>query len=123
VPQVVFTDPEVASVGLTAGAARAAGRRVRVTDADFASVGGASLYADDYRGRARMVTDEDTGRLLGATFAGPGAGELLHAATIAVAGEVPVDRLWHAVPAFPTLSEIWLRLLEAHRDQRSADAA
>ena len=52
--------------------------------------------------------------LLGVTFAGPGAAELLHAATIAVTGEVPLDRLWHAVPSFPTVSEIWLRLLEAY---------
>jgi len=37
---------------------------------------------------------------------------MIHAATIAVVGEVPLDRLWHAVPSYPTMSEVWLRLLE-----------
>ena len=41
--------------------------------------------------------------------------ELLHSATVAVAAQIPIDRLWHAVPCFPTISEVWLRLLEAHR--------
>ena len=53
--------------------------------------------------------------LLGVTFIGPAVAELLQAATIAVVGEVPISRLWHAVPAYPTISEIWLRLLEAYR--------
>ncbi|NBM15473.1 NAD(P)/FAD-dependent oxidoreductase [Streptomyces sp. GC420] len=116
-PQVVFTDPEAASVGLTAEAAERAGRRVRAVDYDLGSVSGAGLYADGYRGRARMVVDLDRGVLLGATFVGPGVSELLHSATVAVAGEVPVERLWHAVPAYPTISEVWLRLLETYRDQ------
>ena len=77
---------------------------------------GAKLYADGYTGRARMVVDLDRGHLLGVTMVGPGVTELLHSATIAVAGQVPVDRLWHAVPCFPTISELWLRLLEAYRD-------
>ncbi|MFI5761042.1 dihydrolipoyl dehydrogenase family protein [Streptomyces sp. NPDC051563] len=114
-PQAVFTDPEAASVGLTLAEAERAGHRVRAVDHDLGKVSGAGLYADGYKGRARMVVDLDREVLLGATFVGPGAAELLHAATIAVAGEVPVDRLWHAVPAFPTISEVWLRLLEAYR--------
>ncbi|GAA0492892.1 oxidoreductase [Paractinoplanes deccanensis] len=113
-PQVIFTDPEVASVGMTAAAAEAAGLRVRVVDHDLAAVAGAALHADGYRGRARMVVDEDRRVIVGVTFAGPDVAELLHAATIAVAGEVPLDRLWHAVPAYPTVSEVWLRLLEAY---------
>ena len=117
VPQVVFTDPEVAAVGLTAAQAARAGLRTRVVDYDLAQVAGAGLYADGYRGHARMVVDEDRGRLVGVTFAGAGVAELLHSATVAVAAEVPLDRLWHAVPAYPTISEIWLRLLEAYRDQ------
>ncbi|CAG7621998.1 dihydrolipoyl dehydrogenase family protein [Actinacidiphila bryophytorum] len=115
VPQVVFTDPEVAAVGLSAAEAEQAGRRTKVVDYDLAQVAGASLYGDDYRGRARMVVDLDRNVLLGVTFVGPGVGELLHSATVAVAGEVPVDRLWHAVPAYPTVSEVWLRLLETYR--------
>ncbi|WP_405486622.1 dihydrolipoyl dehydrogenase family protein [Streptomyces sp. NBC_00096] len=114
-PQAVFTDPEAASVGLTLAEAERAGHRVRAVDYDLGKVSGAGLYADGYRGRARMVVDLDREILLGVTFVGPGAAELLHAATIAVAGQVPIDRLWHAVPAFPTISEVWLRLLEAHR--------
>ncbi|WP_137991899.1 dihydrolipoyl dehydrogenase family protein [Streptomyces vilmorinianum] len=116
VTQVVFTDPEAASVGLSLAEAERAGHRVRAVDLDLTSVAGAGLYADGYRGHARMVVDLDREIVLGVTFVGPGIGELLHSATIAVAGEVPVERLWHAVPAYPTLSEAWLRLLEAYRD-------
>ncbi|WOX20698.1 NAD(P)/FAD-dependent oxidoreductase [Streptomyces solicathayae] len=117
-PQVVFTDPEVGAVGLTLADAERAGHRVRAVDQDLTSVAGSGLYADGYRGHARIVVDLDREILLGATFVGPGVGELLHSATVAVAGEVPVDRLWHAVPAYPTISEIWLRLLEAYREDQ-----
>ncbi|MFJ9338652.1 dihydrolipoyl dehydrogenase family protein [Streptomyces sp. NPDC101733] len=113
--QAVFTDPEAAAVGLTLAEAERAGHRVRAVDYDLGKVSGAGLYADGYRGRARIVVDLDREVLLGATFVGSGAAELLHAATIAIVGEVPIDRLWHAVPAFPTISEVWLRLLETYR--------
>jgi dihydrolipoamide dehydrogenase len=113
--QVVFTDPEIASVGLTQDQAEQAGLRVRVVDQEIGGVAGAALYADGYNGRARMIVDLDREVLVGVTFAGPGVGEMLHSASIAVAGEIPVERLWHAVPAYPTISEIWLRLLEAYR--------
>lgn len=116
VTQVVFTDPEVSSVGLTLAEAEAAGHRVRAVDYEMGSVSGAALYADGYRGRARMIVDLDREILRGVTFAGPAVGEMLHSATIAVVGEVPIARLWHAVPAFPTISEVWLRLLETYRD-------
>ncbi|MFJ3904936.1 dihydrolipoyl dehydrogenase family protein [Streptomyces sp. NPDC090025] len=116
VPQVVFTDPEAAAVGLSLAEAEAAGHRVRAVDVDMKAVAGAGLHSPGYRGRARIVVDLDREVLLGATFVGPGIGELLHSATVAVTGEVPVARLWHAVPAYPTLSEAWLRLLEAYRD-------
>jgi dihydrolipoamide dehydrogenase len=113
VPQVVFSDPEVASVGLTAAAAERAGTAVRVRDYDLSGVSGAYEAADHYRGQARLVIDDARDVIVGATFAGPDVAELLHAATIAIVGEVPVARLWHAVPAYPTVSEVWLRLLEA----------
>ncbi|MER6837589.1 NAD(P)/FAD-dependent oxidoreductase [Streptomyces cellulosae] len=116
VPQVVFTDPEAASVGLTLAEAEQAGHRVRAVDVDLSSVAGASLYGDGYRGRARMVVDLEDEIVRGVTLVGPGVGELIHAATVAVAGRVPVGRLWHAVPSYPTISEVWLRLLEAYRD-------
>ena len=114
VPQVVFTDPEVAAVGLTAKAAKDAGYDVRVVDYEIGNVAGASLHSDGYAGTARMVVDEGRHVVLGVTFVGPDVSDLLQAATIAVVGEVPLERLWHAVPAYPTVSEIWLRLLEAY---------
>ncbi|MFD8388264.1 dihydrolipoyl dehydrogenase family protein [Streptomyces sp. NPDC059680] len=116
VPQVVFTDPEAAAVGLSLAEAEQAGHRVRAVDVEFSAVAGAGLYGDGYKGRARMVVDLEDEILRGVTFVGPGVGELIHSATIAVAGRVPVSRLWHAVPSYPTLSEVWLRLLEAFRD-------
>ncbi|MEU0334422.1 NAD(P)/FAD-dependent oxidoreductase [Streptomyces sp. NPDC006193] len=116
VPQVVFTDPEAAAVGLSLAEAEQAGHRVRAVDVAFSSVAGAGLYGDGYKGRARMVVDLEEEILRGVTFVGPGVGELVHSATVAVAGRVPVQRLWHAVPSYPTLSEVWLRLLEAYRD-------
>jgi dihydrolipoamide dehydrogenase len=117
VPQVFFTDPEAAAVGLSAEQAEQAGHRVHAVDVEIGDVVmGAKLYADGYTGRARMVVDVDHGYLLGVTLVGPGVAELLHSATVAVAGRVPIDRLWHAVPCFPTISELWLKLLEAYRD-------
>jgi pyruvate/2-oxoglutarate dehydrogenase complex dihydrolipoamide dehydrogenase (E3) component len=117
VPQAFFTDPEAGSVGLTSEQAEQRGHRIRSVDVDMGQmVPGANFYADGYAGRARMVIDEDHGYLLGVTFVGPGVAEMLHSATIAVAGRVPIARLWHAVPCFPTISEVWLRLLEAYRD-------
>jgi pyruvate/2-oxoglutarate dehydrogenase complex dihydrolipoamide dehydrogenase (E3) component len=121
VPQAFFTEPEAAAVGLTAEQAVQAGHRVHTVDIEIGDVvKGAVLYADGYQGRARMIVDRDAGHLLGLTLVGPGVTEMLHSATIAVAGQVPIGRLWHAVPCFPTVSELWLRLLEAYRDS-SAD--
>ena len=112
VPQVVFAEPEVVSVGLSKAAAEAAGRDIRVADVPMQSASGAGILADGYEGRARLVIDAERGVVIGATFVGQDVQELLHAATIAIVGEVPVERLWHAVPSFPTMSEVWLRLLE-----------
>jgi len=114
VPQVIFTIPEVASVGLTPDAASRAKLRVRVVEYEIGNVAGASLFADGYQGRAQLVVDEDRQVIVGMTLAGPGVGELIHAGTIAVVGEVPLSRLWHAVPSYPTISELWLRLLETY---------
>ncbi|MDP9436167.1 MAG: NAD(P)/FAD-dependent oxidoreductase [Actinomycetota bacterium] len=114
-PQVVFTDPEIAAVGLTEQQARAAGLDVKVVTYQTASVAGGALVAADPRGKAQLVLDQQRRVVVGATFVGPQVGEMLHAATIAIVGQVPVDTLWHAVPAFPTVSEVWLRLLEADR--------
>ncbi|MGH3352890.1 MAG: dihydrolipoyl dehydrogenase family protein [Nocardioides sp.] len=118
VTQVIFTDPEVIAVGHSARSAKDAGIEVSVVDHDLGAIAGSSLHADGYRGQARMVIDDQRNVLVGFTAVGPDTAELLQAATIAVVGEVPLDRLWHAVPAYPTISEIWLRLLEtAGRDR------
>ncbi|OZF41127.1 pyridine nucleotide-disulfide oxidoreductase [Rhodococcus sp. 14-2483-1-1] len=114
IPQVVFTPVEVASVGLTEAKARKEGIDVEIVAQDIA-VAGSSLQQDDYSGRAQLVIDRATDTIVGATFVGPGVAELVHAATVAVVGKVSLDDLWHAVPSYPTVSEIWLRLLEARR--------
>jgi pyruvate/2-oxoglutarate dehydrogenase complex dihydrolipoamide dehydrogenase (E3) component len=113
-PQAIFTDPQVIAVGRTEAKARADGFAVRVVEYDMGAVEGAALQADGYTGRAKAVIDEARQVLLGVTFVGPGVVDHLHAATIAVTAEVPLSQLWHAVPAFPTASEIWLELLEAY---------
>lgn len=114
VPRVVFSDPEVAAVGMTEASAREAGNSVRTVEFDLGAIAGSSLHADGYSGLAKLVVDEERRVILGATFVGQDAAELVHAATIAVVGEVPLERLWHAVPAYPTISEVWLRLLETY---------
>ncbi len=113
VPQVVFTDPQVAWVGPTAAEARGDGLDVETREVAYTSVAGASLLRDDAGGRARLVSEVGTGRLLGATFVGPDVAELLHSATVAITGGLDLETLEHAVPSFPTASEVWLRLLEA----------
>lgn len=117
VPQVAFTDPQVASVGLTVAAASEAGIKVDSVEFDLASVAGSALDRVGYAGRANLVIDTERDVLVGATFAGPEMSELLHSATVAVVGEVPIDVLWHAVPSYPTKSEVWLRLLETWRSR------
>ncbi|MDQ0079618.1 dihydrolipoyl dehydrogenase family protein [Arthrobacter oryzae] len=113
IPNVVFTDPELASVGRSVEQAEKDGYNVSSVDLPI-NVSGSSLHSEHYEGWAQLVVDEDRKVLLGATFAGPDVSELLHAATIAVVGQVPLDRLWHAVPSYPTISEVWLRLLEEY---------
>lgn len=113
IPNVVFTDPELASVGRSVGQAEKDGYNVSSVEIPI-NVSGSSLHSEHYEGWAQLVVDEDRKVLLGATFAGPDVAELLHAATIAVVGQVTLDRLWHAVPSYPTISEVWLRLLEEY---------
>ena len=113
VPRAMFTDPEAAMVGLTEEEAWEHGIRVRAVDLPIA-VAGAWQHAVDYEGWARFLVDEDRQTLVGACFAGPDVAELLQSATIAITGEVTLERLWHAIPAFPTVSEVWLRFLEAY---------
>ena len=113
-PRVIFTDPQVGAVGLTLAAAQEAGIDVRSVDVDTGGNAGGSFVGKGAAGTARIVVDEGRRVVVGATITGPEVAEALHAATIAVVGEVPLDDLWHAVPAFPTRSELWLRLLESY---------
>lgn len=114
VPRVTFTDPQVAAVGPTEAEAREAGIDVRVVTTGTGDVAGAYVRGNGIAGTSQLVIDESRGVVVGATFTGPDVQEMLHAATIAIVGEVPLERLWHAVPAFPTVSEVWLRLLESY---------
>jgi dihydrolipoamide dehydrogenase len=114
IPRVIFTDPEVASVGLTERAAGDRGLEVRTVSYPVGSVAAASVAGEGIVGTAHLVVDDCQRVVVGATFTGPDIAELLHSATIAIAGAVPLDLLWHAVPAFPTFSEVWLRLLETY---------
>jgi pyruvate/2-oxoglutarate dehydrogenase complex dihydrolipoamide dehydrogenase (E3) component len=114
VPRVTFTDPQVCAVGLTQATARERGLPVRVVSYDTGVVAGAYVQGEAITGTSQLVVDTDRGVVVGATFTGPDTQELLHSATIAIAGEVPLDRLWHAVPSFPTVSEVWLRLVETY---------
>ena len=113
-PRVIFTDPQVGAVGLTTAAALEAGLRVRTVEVETSGNAGGSFVGRGAPGTARLVVDEDRRVVVGATITGAEVAEALHAATIAVVAEVPLDDLWHAVPAFPTRSELWLRLLEAY---------
>jgi dihydrolipoamide dehydrogenase len=114
VPRVTFTDPQVCAVGMTEAQARDAGMNVRVVRDATGAVAGAYTQGEDIQGSSQLVIDETRRLIVGATFVGPALQELLHSATVAIAGEVTVDRLWHAVPSFPTVSEVWLRLLEMY---------
>jgi len=119
VPQVTFTDPEVGSVGLTEAQAREAGLDVETVEYDVANVSGAYVLRENYVGRAKLVIDRSADVIVGATFMGTGVAELTHSATVAVIGRVPIRALWHVVPSYPTVSEVWLRLLETLDQTRS----
>ena len=114
VPRVTFTDPQVAAVGLTEDQARERGINVRAVTYGTGDVPGAYVLGNGISGTSKLVIDETRGVIVGATFTGPGVQELLHSATVAIAGAVPLEMLRHAVPSFPTVSEVWLHLLEAY---------
>jgi pyruvate/2-oxoglutarate dehydrogenase complex dihydrolipoamide dehydrogenase (E3) component len=113
-PRVTFTSPQVAAVGYTLAAARDAGLRVREVDVPVSGNAGGSFWGRDAEGTARLVIDTEREVVVGATITGAEIQDFLHAATIAVVGAVPLGDLWHAIPAFPTRSEAWLKLLEAY---------
>jgi dihydrolipoamide dehydrogenase len=119
-PRVIFTDPQVAAVGHTLASAEEAGLPAIAVDYPTYGVAGSSFYGRRAPGTAPLVVDLERVVVVGATFTGPDIAELLQAATVAVVGEVPLASLRHAVPAFPTRSEVWLRLLETYEIERRA---
>ncbi len=116
IPRVTFTDPQVAAAGLTLKQARERGLDVIALDVPSAATPGASFEGKDTPGTCRLVVGREDGIVHGATFTGFGVAEWIHAAAIAIAAAAPMDLLRHAVPAFPTRSEIWLRLQERWED-------
>ncbi len=112
-PRVVFTEPQIAAVGPTLEQALDDGVPARAVDAEIGRTPGASFVGKGAPASARIVVDEQRRVIVGATFTGPEVADWLHAATIAIVGEVPLERLIHAIPAFPTRSEVWLTLLRA----------
>ena len=113
-PRVIFTDPQVGAVGLTLEGARAAGLEVTHVDVETSGNAGGSFVGHGAAGTSRIVVDTERRVIVGATITGSEVAEALHAATIAVIAEITLDDLWHAVPSFPTRSELWLKLLEAY---------
>ncbi len=111
-PRVTFTDPNVCGVGHTLASARDAGIDAIALDRDPQRTAGASFHGHGTDGFARLVVDRDAGLVVGATFVGSDLVELLHGATIAIVGEVPLERLRHCVAPFPTRSDVWNRLLD-----------
>ncbi|MEX2533765.1 MAG: NAD(P)/FAD-dependent oxidoreductase [Nitriliruptoraceae bacterium] len=120
--RVIFTDPQIAAVGLTLATAREQGRNAKTVVFDLAAIAGSALLGQGVSGTAQLVIDRADRTILGATFTGPNVGEMIHAATIAVVSRITLDELWHAIPAFPTVSEVWLRLLEKDRADNDANS-
>jgi len=120
-PRVTFTDPQVAAVGLTESDARKRGMDIEVIEVSTDSTAGASFYGKGVDGTCRLIIDKSDETILGATFTGFETAEMIHGATIAMVGEVPMPRLRHAVPSFPTRSEIWLRLSEKYESRGQED--
>jgi len=111
-PRVTFADPQVAAVGHNSETAEEAGIDVEIVDVGTSGNAGGSYWGRNAPGTSRLIIDKARGVVIGATFTGAEVQDFLHAATIAIVGEVPVTRLRHAVPSFPTRSEIWLNLLD-----------
>ena len=120
-PQVIFTEPQIAAVGLSLQAALDDGLDALAYDVPTSGTAGASFYGRNVPGTSRLVVDETRGVIVGVTFVGPDVAEWLQAATIAIVSETPIERLWDAIAPFPTRSEVWLKLLEAREAQRTAE--
>src|SRR3954469_22759149 len=109
-PRVIFTEPQVAAVGHTTASAEQAGLLVEIYETSTSGNAGGSFYGRNAAGTTRWIVDSERRIVVGCTITGAEVADFLHAATIAVVGEVSYDRLRHAIPAFPTRSEVWLAL-------------
>ncbi len=109
-PRVIFTEPQVAAVGHTEASAKEAGLEIEIVETETSGNAGGSFYGRNAPGTTRWIVDRERRIVVGCTITGAEVADFLHAATIAIVGEVPVERLRHAVPSFPTRSEIWLKL-------------
>jgi dihydrolipoamide dehydrogenase len=115
IPAVVFTDPEIAWCGLDEAAARAAGREVKVARFAWAASGrAATLGRPD--GLTKLVADPATGRVLGVGLVGPGAGELIAEAALAVENALTAEDVAATIHAHPTLSEGLMEAAESLLD-------
>jgi dihydrolipoamide dehydrogenase len=111
VPAVVFTDPEVAWCGLTETAAQRDGRAVKVAKFQWAASGrAATLGRAD--GVTKLIVDPESGRVLGVGIAGPGAGELIAEAALAVESALLVEDVAATIHTHPTLSETLMEAAE-----------
>ena len=109
-PRVIFTEPQVAAVGHTSETAEEAGMIFDIVETPTSGNAGGSFYGRNAPGTTRWIVDRERRIVVGCTITGAEIADFLHAATIAIVGEVPLERLRHAVPSFPTRSEIWLKL-------------
>jgi len=112
VPAVVFTDPEVAWCGLTETEARRTGRDVKIARVAWAASGRAATLGRA-EGLTRLVLDPGTGRVLGAGIVGPGASELIAAATLAVEAALTAEDVAATLHAHPTLAETLMEAAES----------
>jgi pyruvate/2-oxoglutarate dehydrogenase complex dihydrolipoamide dehydrogenase (E3) component len=111
VPRVTFTDPEVASVGVSEAAARAKGLDVVVASADPAET--ARGYIHDFRtGAIKLVADRERGVLIGATLVTPRAGEILGELVLAIKLGTPLRTLADVIHPFPAFSRVLGAALE-----------
>ena len=104
VPYTMFTDPELASVGLNESAARKAGKDIRVAKIAMSGIARA-LETDESRGLFKVIVDAKTGQILGCTVLGIAGGEIMSMIQIAMMGKLPYTALEQAVFAHPTLAE------------------
>ena len=104
IPAVVFSDPEIATVGLTEQQAERAGRRVRVGRFPFVASGRA-LASREVEGFVKLVGDAETGEILGYHAVGPEVSELLAEGTLAIEMGAQVEDLALTIHTHPTLSE------------------